>query len=273
MSAPIDIDLDAYLARIDWRAGEARADYATLAALVHAHMASVPFENLDVLLGRGIRLDLASLSDKLVRARRGGYCFEQSTLFAAVLRRIGFAPVAHSARVVLRERRDTAARTHMFLVVPLPEGSFVVDVGFGALAPQVPVRLDRADAQPAAATDHWIAHEDGLVVLRARTADGNVDCWVSPLDRVNPIDFEVANHYTSTHPDSPFVNRLMLRASTPQARVSVMNRDVTIQRDGAAPETYVLRDRLALRALLAERFGFDLPDVLALRVPSVPGWN
>jgi N-hydroxyarylamine O-acetyltransferase len=60
----------------------------------------IAFENFDVLLGRPIRLDLASLQDKLVRRRRGGYCFEQVTLFAAVLERLGFAPVRHTARVI-----------------------------------------------------------------------------------------------------------------------------------------------------------------------------
>ena len=161
----------------------------------------------------------------------------------------------------------------MFLVVPLPEGRFVVDVGFGALAPEVPVPLDEATAAGDAPTSHWLAHEDGLVVLRARTSEGATECWVSPLDRVNPVDFELGNHYTATHPQSPFVNRLMLRAITPAGRVTVMNREVTIRRGGAAPETFALRDRAALRALLAERFGFDLPEVLALRVPTIPEWD
>jgi N-hydroxyarylamine O-acetyltransferase len=74
-----------------------------------------------VLLGRPIRLDLASLQDKLVRRRRGGYCFEQVTLFAAVLERLGFAPVRHTARVIRVVPRTEAPRSHMLLTVPLPE--------------------------------------------------------------------------------------------------------------------------------------------------------
>lgn len=266
------LDLDAYLARIGWT-GALRPDHATLAALVAHHVASVPFENLDVLFGRRVRLDLSSLDAKLVRARRGGYCFEQATLFAEVLRRVGFTPVAHAARVVLREPRDVAARTHMFLVVPLPEGDFVVDPGFGALAPDFPVPVANAPLESQRERSHWLAREDGLVVLRARTPQGVTDCWVSPLDRVNPVDFEMANHFTATHPDSPFVNRLMLRAVTPEGRISVINREVTIRRDDATPRTYTLEDRAALRALLAEYFGFDLPEVLALRVPTLAAWR
>jgi len=105
-------------------------------------MAAIPFENLDVLLGRPVRLDLASLQAKLVDARRGGYCFEHVTLFAAVLEQLGFTPVRHSACVVLVNPRTAAPRTHMFLTVPLAEGTFVVDPGFGVLAPKVPLPLE-----------------------------------------------------------------------------------------------------------------------------------
>jgi N-hydroxyarylamine O-acetyltransferase len=83
------IDLDAYFERIGW-GGSTHATFHTLSDLIHAHMTAIPFENLDVLLGRSIRLDLEGIQDKLVRARRGGYCFEHSTLLASVLERLGF---------------------------------------------------------------------------------------------------------------------------------------------------------------------------------------
>lgn len=83
------IDLDAYFQRIGWSGGR-DPTLATLSGLLEAHTAHVPFENLDVLLGRGVRLDLDSLQAKIVGARRGGYCFEHATLFAAVLEAVGF---------------------------------------------------------------------------------------------------------------------------------------------------------------------------------------
>ncbi len=94
---------------------------------------------------------------------------------------------------------------------------------------------------------------------------------MSTLEPESPIDFVMANHFTSTWSESPFVNRLMLRALMPDGRVSVMNRDVTIFRNGATEKSQ-LADRAALRTLLATRFGFDLPEVERLRVPSVPEW-
>lgn len=265
------IDLDAYFERIGWT-GETRPVLATLAGLLRAHMRHIPFENLDVLLGKGVRLELDALQDKLVRRRRGGYCFEHATLFAAVLEALGFAPVRRSARVVLCAPRSEAARTHMFLTVALREGTFVVDPGFGGLAPEKPVPLvDRGENVGSTAT-HWMARDEAAWVLRARTGDKVADCWVTTLEADNAIDFVVANHYTATHPASGFRNRLMLRALTDDGRVSVMNRDVTIRTGGAA-RVMQLADRAALRALLAEHFGFDVPEVESLHVPSIDAWR
>jgi N-hydroxyarylamine O-acetyltransferase len=119
---------------------------------------------------------------------------------------------------------------------------------------------------------HFIARHEGHWVLRARKDDAIVDCWATTLDADNPIDFEVGNHYTATHPASPFVNRLTLRAIIPDGQVSVMNRDVTIVENGIS-RSERLGDRAALRALLGRHFGFDLPEVLALRIPSVEEWT
>jgi N-hydroxyarylamine O-acetyltransferase len=212
------------------------------------------------------------LQAKLVRARRGGYCFEHATLFAAVLEALGFDAAAHLARVVLLVPLRSSPRTHMFLTVSLREGTFVVDPGFGSLAPALPVPLvDRAEGRTGDHV-HWMARDGGYWVLRARTDEKVVDCWASTLEPDHPVDFAVSNHYTATHPDSPFVNRIMLRALTHDGQVAVMNRDVTVRR-GDASHTMRLADRVALRALLAEHFGFDLPEAETLRVPSIEEWR
>jgi N-hydroxyarylamine O-acetyltransferase len=264
-----DVDLDRYFDRIEW--GEPTPPtLATLAGLLRAHMRHVPFENLDVLLGRDVALDIASLQRKLVDARRGGYCFEHATLFAAVLEALGFAPARHAARVVLLAPRSEVPRTHMLLTVRLREGTFVVDPGFGSLAPEVPVPLE----QPVndTASSHWLARDGEYRVLRTRRDGRVVDCWATTLEVENASDFVVANHYVSTHPASAFRSRLLLRALTDRGRVSVMNRDVTIVDDGVSRSSE-LPDRTALRALLATHFGFDLPEVESLRVPSIDGWR
>jgi N-hydroxyarylamine O-acetyltransferase len=262
------VDLDRYLERIGWR-GERRADFSTLASLVRCHTSAIPFENLDVLLGRPIRLDLEGLEAKLVRAGRGGYCYEHATLFAAVLGRLGFEVHTHSARVTMFSPKSESSRTHMVLSVDLPEGRFVVDPGFGSLAPQVPVPLDGTSARHGD-HEHWLVRDGEDYVLNVRTPEHVVGAWVTPMVDDYPIDFVLANHYTATHPDSPFTSRLMMRAFTERGRITVMNRDVTWLR-GSAYETSQLADRAALHDLLATEFGFEL-DVSALRVSSVPEW-
>src|ERR1700761_3822466 len=110
------LNLDAYLARIGWQ-DERAPTYTTLAGVLDAHMARIPFENLDVLLGRPIQLDVSGLQSKLVDARRGGYCFEHASLMAAVLEALGFEVGRHAARVVLFQPPKEAPRDHMFLTV------------------------------------------------------------------------------------------------------------------------------------------------------------
>jgi N-hydroxyarylamine O-acetyltransferase len=265
------LDIDAYFDRIQW-GDSTRPTYETLAGVLRAHMSSIPFENLDVLLGRPIRLDLDGVQQKLVRARRGGYCFEHGTLFSAVLEAMGFKPVRHTARVVMITPRAAAPRTHMFLTVTVAEGRFVADPGFGSLAPRIPVPLvDGVEARIGPET-HWMARDGPHWILRTRSGEKDTDCWLSTLEEDNLVDFEVGSHYVATHPNSPFVNRMMMRALTADGRVTVMNRDVNIH-CGNVSEPVQLVDRTALRTLLITYFGFDLPEVEHMTVPSIPEWR
>src|SRR5262245_39436859 len=139
------LDLDRYFARIGWT-GPTDVSLSTLGGMLRAHMTTIPFENFDVLLQRPISLELDALQAKLIDARRGGYCYEHSTLFQAVLSRLGYAVTAHSARVTMMTPKQQAPRTHMLLSIELAEGAFVVDPGFGGLAPFVPVPIDGTPA-------------------------------------------------------------------------------------------------------------------------------
>ena len=99
-----------------------------------------------------------------------------------------------------------------------------------------------------------------------------MDAWIAGFDEDNWVDFEVANHWFSTHPASPMVNRAMLRAMIPGGRLTVMNKDATIRANGAT-KRLELSDRAALRKLVRDTCGFDCPEVEAMRVPSAPDWG
>ena len=133
-------DLDGYLRRIGYD-GPREPSLPALQAIVAAHSAAIPFEN-NVLLKRGIRLDIATLQSKLVQRRRGGYCFEQNTLLEVALRALGFSLVTLVARVVRGlPEAAAAARAHQLLQVELREGPYIADVGYGNLTPTAPLAL------------------------------------------------------------------------------------------------------------------------------------
>jgi N-hydroxyarylamine O-acetyltransferase len=264
------IDLDAYLERIHWSGGR-DPTLETLAGLIEAHTAHIPFENLDILLGRTVRLDLDSLQAKIVGAGRGGYCFEHATLFAAVLEALGFQLARHAARVILFGPLAEAKRDHMFMTVTVGGATYVVDPGFGPFAPRFPVPLEDS---PAGRATHWMQRDGAFWVLHVTREDRQpVAGWASTLEVENPLDFEVFNHYIATHPKSPFVSWLFLSTVIPGGRVNVMNRNVTFLHDADGPTTMELADRAALRGLLAEHFGFDLPEVERLAAPAIPEWT
>lgn len=122
--------LDAYFARI----GLARPDDVDAAALrriQQAHLAHIPFENLDILAGHlPLSFGEDALYDKLVVRRRGGICYEQNLLFAAVLRALGCTVALKGGNIY----DDGNPFDHIFLQVGLDDGSFwLCDVGFAYL--------------------------------------------------------------------------------------------------------------------------------------------
>ena len=265
-----DLDLDAYFARIG-HAGDRAPTLATLRALVLAHVQAIPFENLDVLLGRGIDLELAAIERKLVHARRGGYCFEQNTLLLAVLQALGYDATPLSARVRVQRPRDfTPPRTHVFVLVGLDGERWLCDVGVGALSPTAPLRLDVETPQ---ATPHeprrlirhgaWASGDrrspDARVFHQVQLAGEWQDVCEFTLEPMPPIDREVANWFTSAHPQSHFRNRLMAARATATGRVTLLNRELTHRGPDGIGDTRILRDQDELLHVLAAEFGLRFP--------------
>lgn len=264
------LDLAAYLARINY-AGPRTATYDTLGGILRAHIASIPFESFDVLLGRPVRLDPESLQAKIVANRRGGYCFEHASLMHAALEAIGFAPVRHCSRVIIFEPRHQSVRQHMFLTVNIDGVGYVVDPGFGPFASSSPIPIDGTPV-PTDSPTHRLAHEGSDWILYVVKDGQQVAGWVSTMEEENPVDFEMMNYYISTHPASFFTHNILASAVTQEGRVNVMNQGVHIVRNGVAEPAH-LPDRKALRSLVARHFGFDLPELETMRVDGVPEWQ
>lgn len=262
------LDLDAYLARIGVT-GSPRSDVETLTSLHRAHVAAIPFENLDVILGRGVSVDLDRVQAKLVDDRRGGYCYEHGVLFSAVLVRLGFTV----RRLLARVGGDLArphARTHMTLFVDVDGRSWLADVGFGSgllepipLEPDIPrTQGDWSYRLTRPAPRLWQLEE-----LQDGTWVGQYTVDEQPQHQ---SDVVVANHYTSTWPDSPFVQRpVVVRKDEHQVR-RLLGRELSVTRPGAVPTTQTVGETeigAALRDLGLNLSPADI-DVLVARSAS-----
>lgn len=245
-------DLDAYLARIGY-AGRLQASRPVLEALHLAHATHIPFENLDVLLHRPIRLDLDSLEAKLVTGGRGGYCYEHNLLFSAILQRLGFSVRQLAARVLVRNQR-TRLRTHMLLLVDVEDTSWLTDVGFGAEGLLLPVPFGAGREARQFAWSYRVVEADGEWVLQSLREGAWKDLYSFTLEPLAAADFEPANQYVSTHPESLFVRTLTAQLPTPDVRHILRNRKLVLDR-GLTSESRVLADDDEVLAVLAETFG------------------
>lgn len=254
------LDLDRYLQRIDYR-GALQPTSQVLADLHLAHVRHIPFENLDVLLGRGIRLDLPSLFDKLVTARRGGYCFEQNLLFAAVLEQIGFRVRRLAARVTYRTQR-VLPRTHMLLRVEISDSAWLADVGFGAAGPLRPLAFAPGTAQTQYLWQYRLVEQDGLWRLQIG-ADDWAELYQFTLQEQALADYEMSSYYVSTHPESRFVQGLIAHRLAPERRLILIGNELTEDR-GAQVDARRVDDPASLAALLVDDIGLPAGDVAEL---------
>jgi len=253
---PVALDLEAYLRRIDY-AGDLVPSRATLDALHRAHATHIPFENLDILLGVPIRLDLASLQAKLVAGRRGGYCFEQNALFAAVLEKLGFAVTRLAARVRLGSDA-VRPRTHMTLGVDVGGARVLADVGFGASGLLLPLAFDAGRPSQQYAWTYRIVDEGGRWLLQSRHGEAWEDLYAFTDEPQHAVDYELANYYTSTHPESRFTQTLTAQRIGLEVRRILRNRDYTEDR-GAEVSERTLADDDEVLSVLAARFGLEFP--------------
>ncbi|MBI5770235.1 MAG: arylamine N-acetyltransferase [Verrucomicrobia bacterium] len=277
---PHSLDLDAYLARLGYH-GPRAATTAVLRAVHAAHARTIPYENLDVLLGRLIRTDLASIERKLVHERRGGYCFEQNYLLAAALRSLGFRVTQCISRVRWQVPLDVVTPpTHLVLLVEGDDGRMLADVGFGSMSLIEPLAfaLDREQAvavEPrrivALPRDGAAIRSGGLAYAhQARLGDTWHDVYYFSADEVPAIDIEVANWFTCTHPQSRFKLNLTLARAGEGCRYTIFNREFTIRYADGRAEKHEIRSPEELLDLLAVRFGVVLPPGTRFGPPGSP---
>ena len=263
MSA-VDLDLDAYFDRIGYR-GAAAPTLETLQRLHALHPEHIAFENLSPLLGEPVKLDVASLQDKLIARRRGGYCFEHNLLFGRALEQIGLRVKGLGARVRWNVPDGvTTARSHMVLLVSLGDDSYIADVGFGGMTLTAPLRLEAGIEQPTPHEPFRLDRADDTYTLQAKIGSDWKPLYAFDLREQHLVDYEVTSWYLSNHPQSHFVTGLMAARTEPGRRHALRNNSYSIHELNGPTRTRVLASADELKRVLAGSFGIRLPEGAAL---------
>lgn len=256
------MQLQAYFDRIEYR-GDGTPSHATLCELLRAHICSVPFENLDVQLGRRLTTAPDNAYAKIVEDRRGGWCYEQNGLFGWVLEEIGFDVTRIAAAVMRHERGDASNANHLCLLVRAPGSpqTWLADVGFGGgmIRPiefsegnhtQTPFRLGLRQL------------EDGSWRFWENLGDGefSYDFAAQPGDET-----ALSNkcEELQTNPESGFVLNLVVQKRTPNQHLSLRGRVLQVGTANGV-DTEILASAKAMQTTLSDSFGLDVPEVTDL---------
>jgi N-hydroxyarylamine O-acetyltransferase len=259
------IDVPAYLSRIGYK-GPVDSTAATLSALQRAHLLAVPFENLDIALGRPIHLETSHLFHKIVTRRRGGYCFEVNGLFALLLEHLGFHVLRLSASSANDDGTYLAEFEHLALQVHAvddPETAWLVDVGWGD-GPIEPLRLLEPGEQERGGRIYHLRWETCFLVLEEKQAGGE---WLKHY-RFNLAahelnDFEAMNQYMQTSPESLFTKKRLCTLFRLDGRITLSDlRWIVTHNHGLRgreeKEERSLSGEDEVRQILRDEFGIDL---------------
>jgi N-hydroxyarylamine O-acetyltransferase len=260
-------DLSAYLDRIGLKEAPG-PDAEGLTAIQRAHRLAIPFENLDVILGRGISLDPAAVFDKLVIRRRGGYCFEQNQIFLRALHTLGFEARPLLARVWLAAS-ETPPKTHTLNLVTIDGVDWIADAGFGgSYTPPLPladgseaITSDGAHHRLRADPEHgWMLERHGDAQLtdgRGAGHDGWLPQYSFTLAPVAPADLILANHWTSTAPGTRFTTLRIASIVLPNGFASLTDRHYSRHNSGQSNSSEIESAKV-YRMRLSLMFGIDL---------------
>lgn len=284
MSAALSGRLSAYLERIGLAAPPS-ADAVGLQTLQRAHRLAIPFENVDVRLGRAIRIDSDSVFDKLIARRRGGYCFEQNRLFGDMLAELGLASRPLLARVRLGSTpgADHPPRTHVLLLVEIGGQAWIADVGFGgSYLPPIPLndgaavntpdgaqyRLRRI-GEPGTLAGEWLLERAGPQAITDGRGQPHAEWqpqYSFDLGEVAPADLAQANHWTATAPGSRFTNLQITTIALPHGFASLIDHALS-HADGETEHRMEITDPGEYREMLASRFRLPLDEAEIAGLP------
>jgi N-hydroxyarylamine O-acetyltransferase len=251
------MNLAAYLQRLNYT-GPLKPTAGTLRALHQAHLLAVPFENLDIHLGRPIVLDEAAFFRKIVERQRGGFCYELNGLFAALLRELGFEVTLLSARVAGQNGGFGPEFDHLTLLVQLKE-RWLADVGFGENFRE-PLRLDEPGEQAQVRGTYQLTQDgEAWTYWERDEAKGWLARYCFTLQPRQLADFAEMCRYQQSSPQSHFTQKRVCSLATPAGRVTLSDFRLIITGPGQRQERE-LANQAEHETALRNYFGIDLGD-------------
>jgi N-hydroxyarylamine O-acetyltransferase len=249
------MEVETYLRRLGY--GErCEPTLATLRSLHRAHLYAVPFENLDVHHSKqAISLDIETLFDKVVRQRRGGFCYELNGLFAALLEAVGFDVTLLSARVRCQDGGFGPEFDHLVLLVRL-EQPWLADVGFGESFRE-PLHLvaDEVQKQPYGTYRLRRDGDDWRYEVLTDDDSWRTEYYFSTIPR-RLDEFAAMCHYHQTSPESPFTQKRLCTLATPTGRITLSDDRLIITEGSTVTE----------RELTSAEFTATLDELFGIRV-------
>ena len=249
------MEIDAYLKRIGY-GGSRQPTAETLRQLHRAHLLAVPFENLDIPLGHPIVLSLPSFYDKIVRRRRGGFCYELNGLFGWLLEQLGFTVVMLSARV-FEEAQPGPEFDHLVLLIEMEE-RLIADVGFGDSFLE-PLRLDGEEEDVQQGSSYRLTGSDSERVLQRRRESEYESRYVFSLTPRRLAEFSAMCQRQQTSSESIFARKTVCSLATPDGRITLSNSRLIVTAGGRREEREIAGEQ-EYRTLLETHFGIDLGE-------------
>lgn len=228
-----------------------------MSALLPPGEASVPFENLDIHLGRPPSLEAADLFTKTVIRKRGGYCYELNGAFALLLQALGFQVQGLLARV-LSGTTTLLPRTHQLLLVTVAGEDWIADVGFGGHGLRTPLRLTPDAITPQGPDTFCLRQEAGQTFALQKLLAGHwQDLYTFTLEPFLPVDYLPLNHWHSTSPQSQFTRRKICTMPTATGRIVAVDMEFKVH-TGETPHTIEAQSPAEYVRLLHEYFGLEV---------------
>ncbi|MGC7871952.1 arylamine N-acetyltransferase family protein [Desulfosporosinus sp. SYSU MS00001] len=249
-------NIDAYLERIKYE-GKVDVSYETLYALHTSHTLNVPFENLDVYNRTPILLDPGSLYEKIVKNKRGGYCFEMNGLFSFILKELGFKVTDLLARGTT-DGKTYFAKLHQMMMVEIDNKRWLVDVGYGKNGITAPLLLQEGvDQRQFTHTYRLLKDPKFGFVLQYKVEDRYQYLYAFTLDECYPMDFQMSNHFTATYPDSLFLKMKFCTMPTKEGRITLTDDHFKVIANGKVFERHIENDS-EFNELLNKHFKLNL---------------